>query len=140
MTNKLTVIVNRRPNLRDSYVEMTMFIGRSILDNIFEKFVVSDSTAPITLSYPETFCNIIELRALVGRLSHYYPKAESYTIITHSVYIIQTVNRENIRIVQNEQVSECSFDDQDFYTKKLYSKDFRHIIDAKLCTLEADND
>ena len=50
----------------------------------------------------------------------FYPNLKKVTIKTHSVYIIQTLHKENIFIVQhkNEELVE---EDNDL-TKKLYNK------------------
>lgn len=55
----------------------------------------------IHLEYPERWCNILEQRALMGRLFKYYPNIKLLTITTHSVYIIQCVYSQHIGIYDN---------------------------------------
>ena len=95
------VEVYTRPNLRDGTHEMFMFRGRRELDNIFDKKVIDSQTKELYFYHPETFCNIPELQAMIGFIPYFYPNVEKCHIVTHSVYIIQTVKSENIGIYDN---------------------------------------
>lgn len=95
------LFVETRPNLRNPNHEMQMYIGKSIVDNIFENKVVDEKTKNITIYYPDTWCNILELRQLTEWLLHFYPNLLKLRIYTHSVYIIQCVRSEHIRIIDD---------------------------------------
>lgn len=97
----LHVKVWTRPNLRDGTHEMLLYVGRGILENIFDKKVIDKKTTDVGIRYPETWCNIPELQCLVEWIPHFYPNVEKVTIETHSVYIIQTVRSEQIGIYDN---------------------------------------
>jgi hypothetical protein len=96
-----TLSVFTRPNFRDGTREMFMYIGKSIIDNVFEKKQIDLTTTEISIEYPETWCNIIELRLLVDRIFKYYPNLKKLHIKTHSVYIIQCVYGKHILIHDN---------------------------------------
>jgi hypothetical protein len=94
----LHVKVYTRPNLRGSETEMLMYMGKQILNNLFDIREVDEHTTSFHLEYPERWANIVELRALITRIPILYPNIQRVTITTHSVYIIQCVNREHIGI------------------------------------------
>lgn len=96
---KLEILVYRRPNLRDYTVEMEMFIGRNVLDNLFDTMIVDTSITSCYFSFPETWLNVIEQRALFDRIEKYYPNVKSVKVKTHSVYIIQMGNKDEVFIV-----------------------------------------
>jgi len=87
-----------RPNLRSGDHEMALYMGKSILDNVFDKKVIDEKTKSIHIHYPETWCNIPELQCLVDFIFHFYPNIEKLDIITHSVYIIQNVSSQHMGI------------------------------------------
>lgn len=95
---EIIVHVKTRPNLRDGQHEMLLYVGRSLLDNIFDKKEIDMETESVGFYYPETWCNISELMGLVRAVFHYYPNVKKIEIHTHSVYIIQNVRAECIRI------------------------------------------
>lgn len=97
----LTVRVFTRPNLREGEGEMMMYMGKGVLDNIFDICKVDEKTTSIHFEYPERWANILELRALVYRIPILYPNIKKVTIVTHSVYIIQCVQSEHIRVYDN---------------------------------------
>lgn len=97
----LTVKVYTRPNLRGSETEMLMYMGKLILDNLFDKCKVDESTKSFHLEYPERWANILELRALITRIPILYPNIEKVSITTHSVYIVQCVHSKHIGIYDN---------------------------------------
>lgn len=94
----LHVKVWTRPNLRDGCHEMMLYSGKAFLDNIFDKKVVDPSVTTVWAYYPETWCNIPELQALMDWIPKFYPNVTKIDITTHSVYIIQTVRAQQIGI------------------------------------------
>lgn len=104
MTN-LRVVVFRRPDLIGVQENLYNLVGFGELKRLY-KDEDYKSTKRLTLYYPERFLNIIELRDLVNRVRKAgYSHA---TIVTSSVYIIQTVHSEFIEIVQDECIQEKS--------------------------------
>ena len=97
----LYVKVFTRPNLRDGEHEMFLYVGRPILENIFDKKLINENVKEIYIRYPETWCNIPELQCLMDWIPHFYPNVEKIDIETHSVYIIQNVRADQIRIHDN---------------------------------------
>ena len=85
---ELEVYIDTRPYMRDDSVEMEMYLGRRVLENLFDYMQEVDDTT-LALSYPERWLNILEQRQLYKRIEKYCPKMEKVMIITHSVYIIQ---------------------------------------------------
>ena len=98
-----TVYVQRRPHMRDDNLEYLFQLGRSVLDQIFDKEVIDVSITHLTLYFPERHMNIIEERSLYDRLAHFCPNLESLVITTQSVYIIQTTKAENVQIIASEE-------------------------------------
>ena len=84
-------------------------IGRSVLEQIFDKEVVDESVTRLTLYYPERYMNIIEERSLYDRLAVYCPKLESVEIMTQSGYIIQCTKAEDIKILMSKEELEGPF-------------------------------
>ena len=99
---KLTVNVHRRPNLRSEHLEMKMFMGRGVLESLFDKMQIDTSARNVEFSFPETWLNILEQRQLLARLQEYCPNLESVIIDTHSVYIIQCTPNGCVFIVTPE--------------------------------------
>lgn len=97
-----------RPNLRDGTHEMFLYVGRPILENIFDKKQIDEHTKEICIRYPETWCNIPELQCLVDWIPHFYPNIEKLDIETHSVYILQTVRKEHIGIYDKPDSFPCT--------------------------------
>jgi len=98
---KVSVLVYQRPNLRDAGLEYERFMGRDVLDNLFNNAIPKELTdvKKLFLSFPEQWLNIVEQRSLFARLAKYCPNLEDLSIKTHSVYIIQCTARDNMRIV-----------------------------------------
>ena len=105
------VKVYTRPNLRGSETEMLMYMGKHILDNLFDIRKVDEHTTSFHLEYPERWANLPELRAIVTRIPILYPNIQSVTITTHSVYIIQCVHKKHISV----------YDDPSKYPEENYS-------------------
>lgn len=99
----LTVYVYQRPHMRDSQLEFELYMGRNVLDGIFDKMVQMPEVTELFLSFPENWLNIIEQRALYQRLNHYCPNLEKLTIKTQSVYIIQCTSAECVRIMRFDE-------------------------------------
>jgi hypothetical protein len=83
----LKVVVKTRPNLRDN--EMTSMMGFSFLEKLFDSIDILDNEK-IYLEYPERWLNILEQRVLFDACAKRCPKLKELTVLTHSVYIIQT--------------------------------------------------
>lgn len=92
------VQVFTRPNFRDGNHEMFLYVGRNILENIFDTKKIDKKTTVIKLYYPDTWANIPELQALMEYVFYFYPNLEKLEIVTHSVYIIQNVYEEHLEI------------------------------------------
>lgn len=101
----LEVLCARRPWLRDSNLETELYMGRSVLDNIFDELTVDVRTTHIFLSYPERWTNIIEQRLILPRVAHYYPNLKHLQIKTHSVYIIQCCPNVCVKLYTAEEES-----------------------------------
>jgi hypothetical protein len=98
----LLVHVYTRPNLRDGGLEYESFMGRNVLDALFnyEEPKVQNNVSKLFLSFPERWLNIIEQRSLYTRLKAYCPNLRELFIKTHSVYIVQCTHRQCIRIIK----------------------------------------
>lgn len=99
----IKVYVQTRPHMRDDNLEYLYQIGRSVLEQIFDREVVDESITTLTLYYPERYLNIIEERSLYARLAHYCPNLKSLEIMTQSVYIIQCTRAEDIKILMSKE-------------------------------------
>jgi hypothetical protein len=100
------VQVYTRPNLRDGVGEMLMYMGRSILEQMFDKCEIDEKTEIIHLEYPERWANILELRAIPERIPVCFPNIKKVTIVTHSVYIIQCVHNTHINMCDNNLITQ----------------------------------
>lgn len=96
---ELKVYVLQRPNMRSPHLEMEMYIGKGVLDNIFELNPQVKLDEKIFLSFPERWLNVVEERSIFARIGMYYPNLKELTIKTHSVYIIQCCPAKYINIV-----------------------------------------
>lgn len=99
---ELKVYVSRRPWMRDPSLEMELYMGMGILQNLFDDEKVDTETTSIFLSFPERWCNIIEERSIFKRIVRLYPNIKSVKIKTQSVYIIQCTPAGNCFIVEHE--------------------------------------
>ena len=101
---KLTVVVFKRPNMfevHDSYFNMSGYLD---LKGLFTDPNFRPFTKSLTLYYPERFLNILEQRELTARLER--NGYEEVLVITHSVYILQTVKASSIRVVNDKDIAE----------------------------------
>jgi hypothetical protein len=98
----IKVWVYQRPNMFEVNDNLFNMTGYSELKRLYsgEADFKVPAGSKLQLFYPERFLNVIEERQLVFRAE----KAgyDSLEITTHSVYIIQTIHRENIKIVSRE--------------------------------------
>lgn len=115
---EVTVKVFTGPNLRGYTHDTLLYIGRHFLDNIFDRKIVDEQTTEVFFYYPETWANIAELRALMRFTFHFYPNIKKLSVVTHSVYIIQTVQSENIRIMDDPSEFSESDDPKKFMSPK----------------------
>lgn len=122
---ELQVIVYRRPNLRDDNLEAEMYMGRRVLEQLFDKMEVDPTVKDVFLSFPERWLNLIELRQLLDRLQKYCPNLESATIKTHSVYIIQCTPNTCCAIVADDL---DSIDDHSL-DGRLYTDNAHNLFD-----------
>lgn len=101
---ELKVIVYRRPNMFAVQNNMYNLMGLGELEKLFTIEDYKTTHKSVTWFYPERFLNILEQRALAARAEQ--AGFQDVTIITHSVYIVQTINNTNIGIVQDEHIPE----------------------------------
>lgn len=99
---EIKVYVHQRPHMRDDSLEYELYVGRGVLQNIFELNPKVCDDKSIILSFPERWLNIVEERSLFARIGKYYPQLKTLTIKTQSVYIIQCCPAAYIRIVLPE--------------------------------------
>lgn len=118
---ELIVYVYRRPNLRDEDLEFERFIGRGVLDSLFDKMEMRKDVKNLSLSFPEQWLNILEQRALYPRLEYFCPNLTKVTIKTHSVYIIQCTKSENVRIYQDPLIEEVMENTPELVSRKLWN-------------------
>ena len=101
---EIKVTVFKRPNMFKVQNNTLNMIGYNHLEEIYSnpEYIVKGGT--LQLFFPERFLNILEQRVLIERAE----KAgfEQLEVITHSVYIVQTVKAQNIRIVQDAEIPE----------------------------------
>ncbi len=104
--NQYSFLVNvyTRPNLRGSVSEMIMYQGQPYLRKMFDEGVSDPLIKNIHFEYPERWANILELRAMPERIPVTFPNIEEVTITTHSVYIIQCVHSQHIRVCDDSSL------------------------------------
>ena len=117
-----TLEVFTRPNLRDEQGEMLMYQGKLYLEIMFDRCTIDEKVRNIHMEYPERWCNLIEQRAIPDRMLVCFPNLEKITIRTHSVYTIQCVHAEHIRIYDNE-------------TKSKYQEEGYNDLSIRYCDL-----
>ena len=86
---ELKVYVFTRPNMRDEGLNMETYLGDRVLRACFDT-MTPFADESLFLSFPERRTNLVEQRALLGRLARYGTNLKKVTIKTHSVFIIQT--------------------------------------------------
>lgn len=125
----LTVYITRRPHMRCESLEYELHMGRTILENLFDREVVDTQTAEIYLSYPERWCNIVEERSIYDRLKRLYPNLKKVTIKTQSVYIIQSTPGGCCQIVSGKEEQGKPLP-QESDTGRLWFPNVGNILDA----------
>jgi len=95
------VYVNRRPNLRTDQIFNDL--GKAALIALFDTQAVKEGVTSLYFAYPERWANILEQRALVEGLADksIFPDLKDVTILTHSVYIIQTCPSKLVRVLDD---------------------------------------
>lgn len=101
---KINLLIYTRPNLRDPALEFEHFMGRDVLDSIFDKMKERKDVKSLFLSFPENWLNILEQRQLYQRLEKYCPNLKEITIKTHSVYIIQCTKAQDCSILDDAKL------------------------------------
>jgi len=128
--HRLFLYVETRPNLKDGN-QFTSYAGMAQYHQVFNGTLAFDSKYFTSLShsfyleYPERWLNIIEQRCLLQGLMLNYPNS-SFTIKTHSVYIIQCTHRESIgvrdvQLYEDVQDEENIFTYQNFITNNIHA-------------------
>lgn len=101
----VTVIVFTRPNMFAVNENLYHMIGYGVLKGLFsDPDFKSDGRC--VLFYPERFLNILEQRELIPRAEK--AGISELEIVTHSVYIVQCVKKEDVRIVDDDEIKEGS--------------------------------
>lgn len=103
---KVKLLVYARPNLRSYSVEMESYIGRDVLDSLFDRMEQRPDVTSLMLSFPERWLNVLEQRQLYVRLSLYCPNLREVTIKTHSVYVIQCTCSSDISMMDEATIPE----------------------------------
>lgn len=96
---KMLVLVYQRPNLRKE--DFSAYRGKNYLEDLFNPEIpnINKEVKELYFHYPERWLNIVEQRSLLTRIGKYMPNVEELVIVTHSVYIIQCVKSDYIRIM-----------------------------------------
>ncbi len=92
------VDVYTRPNLRDETGAMLAYVGKNILEIMFDQCKIDKTITSFSLEYPERWANILEQRAIPDRMMVCFPNLKKAYIKTHSVYIIQCVHNGHILV------------------------------------------
>ena len=106
MNFDLQVYVQRRPHMRDENLEYALYLGKSILRQIFDEERVDSSVTEAVFFFPERWMNIVEERSLYERLELFCPNLKTVTITTQSVYIIQSTPSDKVFILSSEDEQE----------------------------------
>lgn len=122
------VCVTLRPWMRDPNLEYTNYIGYSVLQTLFDTEIVDPNVKSFVLYHPERHLNIVEERSLFNRMAHLLPNLKDVQIFTQSVYIMQTVERENIRIIGSEDDG-CQQESTTgrLWNKNVHTRDFTKL-------------
>lgn len=88
---KIKVLVKTRPNLRDN--ETTSMMGFQFLVDLFDSEKEMNHEE-VYLEYPERWLNILEQRSLYEIIKIKCLHMKELSILTHSVFIIQSTSNE----------------------------------------------
>jgi hypothetical protein len=102
--------VSIRPNLRTDALEMEMYVGRGVLDAMYDRKEVQPKVASLVLSYPERWLNILEQRQIYERCKAYLPNLKQVSLKTHSPFIIQCTPAGSVFIVDAATEDESQSD------------------------------
>lgn len=99
------VLCYKRPNLFDVANSMMNMVNTGPVERMFLNPYYKDQ-GDIVLYFPERFLNVLELRNLVQRCEKV--GYDNLYIATGSEHILCTVHREDIRVIDQESISEGS--------------------------------
>lgn len=129
--DRLLVVVEKRPNLKDGN-QFFMCAGMKQYAEAFTGFKIFIDQKSFHLEYPERWLNIVEQRVLYQALRLTYPNC-SFTIRTHSVYIIQCTRNLSVGIKQTDDIQEGNiFNYDDFIFGRIKSCDAYNPKDDQL--------
>ena len=129
--DRLFVVVERRPNLKDGN-QFFMCAGMKQYAEAFSGKKIFIDQKSFHLEYPERWLNIVEQRVLYQALRLTYPNC-SFTIRTHSVYIIQCTRNLSVGIKQTDDIQEGNiFNYDDFIFGRIKSCDAYNPKDDQL--------
>ncbi len=74
-------------------------MGLDVLRNLFDGDKILPNVTSLYLSFPERWLNTLEQRQLFKRLNTRCPNITKLTMKTHSVYFLQMLRKEQIKIV-----------------------------------------
>ena len=98
---EVNVYVYRRPNLRCPTWEMMLEVGSLYLREMFDNHKVLSDLKEACFVFPERHLNIVEQRLLMSHaIPLCLPNTKKIDIYTHSVYIIQCTDKENVKIIE----------------------------------------
>jgi len=100
----IELIIYKRPNMFAVHWAYGKDVGTYDLEQMFTNPDFKAGQDKLVLYYPERFLNIIEQRALFGRIKDVGYK--SCYIVSHSVYLIQTVHSKCIGVVDDDDIPE----------------------------------
>lgn len=132
---EITVHIYRRPHMRCDQLEMELYMGRNVLDQIFDKEVVDETITQLRLSFPERWMNIVEERSLFNRLQKYCPNLKSVFIKTQSVYIIQSTPAASCFILKGPEEQAGAKLPQESDTGRLYFPNMNNVVGPGLTVL-----
>lgn len=98
---EIEVQVQRRPNMLDDNLEYLLHVGKGVLQSLFVDECERPDVKEVKFMFPERWLNIIQERSLYGRLATFCPNLKKVMIVTQSVYIIQSTERECVNIISS---------------------------------------
>jgi hypothetical protein len=96
---EVLVYIYTRPNLRDETFMYESFIGRGVLESMYDKLEIREDVKELFLSFPEQWLNMLEQRQIYQRMQHYLPNLKKVTIKTHCLFIIQATPAGKAKMV-----------------------------------------
>jgi hypothetical protein len=117
---------------------MEMYMGRPVLETLFDTMREDRKTTSVFLSFPEQWLNIIEQRQIYDRCRLYLPNLQRIQIKTHSVYIVQVTYASDIFMFDDLLDKEEGLSDGDCQNRldrKLYTENAGDVFSAKGITV-----